>query len=458
MTNTIKRRRVLVGLACIALLAVAIAIPSFLSADDAGGGEGGPNILIILTDDQRADMLPRDVTPNIVELFGDEGVHYANGIVTTPLCCPSRASIFSGKYVHNHGIEDNTPEDEDWDPDATIQKELKEEGYQTAIAGKFYSNWGGDPPHFDHWAIQVRPTVDERAYFDANFDVNGETQRVPIHSTDFTRFKALEMLDDLEEDDDTPWFLQVATLSPHRPFTPKPEHENADVGSYKPPVSIKENRRDKPPFVRKMRQYPAELAGQVHQKMLRGMIGVDELVRDVFTWLDAHGEADNTLAFFLSDNGFILGEHRIMLRKQLPYHPAVRVPFYARWPGELDEGSVDDRIVANIDLAPTIYDAIGLAADDIGYEPDGVSLLADEEREHILIESPLEDEKAPAWEGLWTPEWQYFRYSTGDREYYEDEAQLTNLLGNRSQTDDPDTGEWDTILDEAVECQGRACP
>ncbi|MBA3429894.1 MAG: sulfatase-like hydrolase/transferase, partial [Actinobacteria bacterium] len=125
-----------------------------------------PNILIILTDDQRATGTMW-VMPKTRAIFGSGGTRYNNAVATTPLCCPSRASIFSGRYAHNHGVVSNASAGA-LNQDLTIQAQLRRAGYRTAVAGKFLNGFPSSPPHFDRWAVHRG-----RRYFDATFDLDG---------------------------------------------------------------------------------------------------------------------------------------------------------------------------------------------------------------------------------------------------------------------------------------------
>ena len=134
-----------------------------------------PNILLIVTDDQRAAVDTMSAMPKTRALFENQGTNYPNFMVTTPLCCPSRSSIFSGRFAHNTGVLTNTDADDvqAFDQGATIQAYLRAAGYQTGIAGKFFNTWpvGQDPPNFDRWAIFGG------GYDDPVFNVDGTVSR-----------------------------------------------------------------------------------------------------------------------------------------------------------------------------------------------------------------------------------------------------------------------------------------
>jgi len=190
--------------------------------------------------------------------------------------------------------------------------------------------------------------------------------------------------------------------------------------------------------------------------MNRSLYPVDNLVAAVFKQLASRGEADNTLAFFLSDNGFQLYEHNVW-GKVWPYTETLRIPFYARWPGHISAGAVVKKVVANIDLAPTIYEAARVAPD---YVVDGRSLFSSQ-RTRIYAEMfPVGTVGIWAWEQIWSPREQYIRYPFHDkREAYEsDSYQTTNLFNDGVPGNHPDPLSYDALLDRFATCAGPACP
>jgi hypothetical protein len=129
----------------------------------------GPNILIILTDDHPVRNDFYSVMPETMRIFREGGRHYTNGVATTPLCCPARASLFSGQYVHNHGVIGNIAPGR-FDPSETMQRELRAAGYYTALSGKFLNEWNSAPPDFDKWAMMLG----QARYSNVDFNVNGQ--------------------------------------------------------------------------------------------------------------------------------------------------------------------------------------------------------------------------------------------------------------------------------------------
>jgi arylsulfatase A-like enzyme len=415
--------------------------------------EDAPNILIVLTDDQRADRASLAVMPKMQRFFGEDGVHYPNAVATTPLCCPSRTSILSGQYAHNHGILDNRSS-VDFNPDVSMQRVLDELGYQTGLVGKFFGD-EVEPVHFDQYASMIS----QKTYFDAEMNINGEVQTVPGYLTTFMREQAIEFLDGFEEDDGTPWFMHLAPYAPHDPADAEPKYEGTHVPPWRDnKATLEKNLWDKPDYVRKTNKKKAKLK-EVRTDALISLKSVDDMIAELVDTLRENGELDNTLMFFMSDNGYLWYEHG-EASKRYPYDMSVRIPMFAMWKGKLPEGEVDPRIVANIDVAPTVFEAVGV---DPGFEVDGKPLTSDVSREHILVEFRQDPGQmnVPTWAGLWSPTTTYIEYDTGEREYYtaDDPWRLNNLLGNNDPTDDPtDVDELSELLDGYKVCAGDECP
>ena len=456
------------------LVALAALVAAGLSAAPAGpvvaGPSTGPNVLIFVTDDQR----PRgtiQVMRRTRHWFGGGGIRYANGYVTTPLCCPSRASIMTGRYAHGHGVNDNgggPTGTAALDHASTIQRYLHEGGYRTGIAGKFLNGWRveDDPPYFDRWAIFPG------GYHDRPWNVDGDLRRLQRYSTHVVRSHALRFLDEAEVEDDRPWFLYVATAAPHVNPIAEPAYAGAPVGRWDGnPAVREEDRTDKPPYVREASRRLSAMRA-VRRKQLRSLMSVDDLVDAVMRRLEATGEED-TLAFFLSDNGYLWGEHGLQ-GKGVPYTQSLEVPMYMRWPGGgVPRGRVRGAVAANIDIAPTILEATGIASDP-AYTIDGRSLLGGGPEREVMFTEEWASSTAPRWASLRTDDYQYVEYYAGDgfgvvfREFYdlrEDPWQLDNLLGDAVPGNDPphlQLVQLSLELARASRCTGtsgfRACP
>ncbi|MGH2711223.1 MAG: sulfatase family protein [Actinomycetota bacterium] len=414
----------------------------------ANHGAGQPNVLIIVTDDHRWDMM--QVLKRTRRWFGAGGTTYPFAFATTPLCCPSRASIMTGQYAHNTNVETNV-DAERLDQRATMQRYLQDAGYRTAIVGKYLNSWRRDPPYFNDFAIFP---AGAGAYENALFNINGIMQRVERYSTDFIGARSIQVMRSFERNDSQPWLLYVTPFAPHAPYEPATRYRKSEVPRLiKNPAMQEDDRTDKPTWVQ-LKHEKRIKAHKVWQLQERMLLSVDTMVDKVMKAVDELGERSDTIVFFLGDNGFLLGEHGLQ-QKHSPYTASVKIPMYARWPGHFQARGVDDRLVANIDIAPTVYDAAGIRPDS-DHPVDGRSLLDGSwSRDRMLLEYiHREDRAVPTWASLRTAAYQYVEYYDEEleeitfREYYDliqDPYQLLNLLGDADPTNDPDAGHLTTL-------------
>jgi arylsulfatase A-like enzyme len=433
----------------------------------AQGASERPNVLIIMTDDQRADTL--GVMKRTQRWFFSEGTQYPHAFATTPLCCPSRASIMTGQYSHNTNVETNIDAAR-LDQRATMQRYLQDAGYRTAIVGKYLNDWTGDPPYFHDWAIFTKGGA---GYRDTRLNVNGASRRVKRYSTDWIAARAARLLRSFEGQDPEPWFLLVTPFAPHDPYEPERAYMKTRVPRWqRGPAVGEEDLSDKPTWIVEKKKKKIKEIRRLRAAQLRMLLSVDDLVAKLMRELSRLGEQD-TLAVFMSDNGFFWGEHTLV-QKQAPYTAAVQLPMMLRWPGHLPGAGVDLRPAANVDIAPTVYDAVGITPDP-DFPVDGRSLLQPNEREFVLLEFRRRIYKAvPTWASLRTPTYQYTEWYDEDlqqvifREYYDlvaDPYQLTNLLGDQDPGNDPPPQELTRLtlaLSQARRCEGSeggtACP
>jgi arylsulfatase A-like enzyme len=454
----------------VACAAATVALGAVVSGAEikAAAAQGPPNVLLIITDDHRDGGESMSVLQETGRLFASEGTEFSDAYATTPMCCPSRASIFSGRYVHNHGVTDNGSNLARLE--LTWQRHLDEAGYETALFGKYLNSW-----------LDRRPR-DPIPYFDDSWQgYDLHHGKNPLEAERFLAERATGFLERAERDDPRPWAMVLATRSPHLPYR-YPDRFRRDVGRFVPRPSVHDDLGDKPPYVRRagraldrrirrgaeMRRPRNLFTGQ-----LRELMAVDEMVGGIFASLRRMSEDDGTLAILVSDNGFFWGEHSLP-GKKLPYREAIEVPMYVRWPGRVAAGAVDDRIVANIDLAPTILDAAGV---EPRYRPDGHSLLdLDWERRGLLLEGPKR-----LWSSYLRPGKQYVRWADGSREYYDlrrDPFQEHNALASsaavvgghrarpsrrrrltvRRSVARREARRMQVALHRAARCAGRACP
>ena len=417
-----------------------------------------PNILIILTDDQR-QMDTMQVMPRTQQWFGQRGTTYTNAYAATPVCCPSRAAIMTGRFNHNNGVKKNT-DAHALTQESTVQAQLQEAGYRTALVGKYLNGWpvDGDPPYFDDWHLLI-PQPD--TYFGNTFNNNGTLEAEDGYSTDVIRDYAIDLIEsDFGGLDPEPWFMMVTPFAPHHPWEAAARHASADVGTWPGnPAVFEADQSDKPNYVRKSKRDYAR-ALEIREGQLRSLMAVDELVDEILKTLEAEDEQD-TLAFFLSDNGFMWAEHGLAAKSH-PYAESIRIPMFARWPSHVTEGRRDDSFVANIDLAPTILDAAGIT-ENPSYPMDGRSLLRPNARLKMLTEGWT---GARPWASIRTRSYQYIEYyrqfdgSVRGREYYNltaDPYQLKNYFGDRSPRNDPYPAPLSREVGEARTCVGSEC-
>ena len=426
--------------------------------------DGPPNVLIVITDDQRAGGT-LGVMPHTRQWFAREGTRYVNALATTPTCCPSRASIMTGLYAHNHGVHTSERgQAENMDQLLTLQRYLRRDGYHTAIYGKYLNAWprAVDPPWFDDWAILSDSTA--RAYFKGRWNVNGEVSRLKSYSTRIIERKALRFLKRSEADDEQPWLMFLAPMSPHLPATPHPNHRGIDVPRFeKTPAMLEEDRTDKPSEVQEQ-VVDWKVVREWRRKQLRSLVSVDEMVDALFRRLEKRGEADNTLAIYLSDNGFLWGEHGLS-QKIRPYEASAEVPFFVRWPGHVPADAREERLVANVDIAPTVMEAAGVEPE---HPYDGRSILGDPRGRVLLEQWKRPDRSVPNWAATRGDGYLYVEYYAEDRlvpayrEYYdlvEDPWELLNLFGDTDPLNDPpDAAELSLRLHQDVVCAGTSGP
>jgi len=332
-----------------------------------------PNIIIVYTDDQRWDSL--DTMPAVSKL-ADEGVQFTNSFVTTPVCGPSRASTLTGRLASTLGITLNEGASGQFDPSDTIAVKLQEQGYRTALYGKYMNGYRDQfpevAPGWDDWRV-FRDGIGDlfsrgSLYLDPVMSWNGVHRRETGYSTDLIADYALDYI---ENNTDAPFFLMLSFWGPHVPLFPAARHVGELTGQAppKPPSFEEADMRDKPAYLQ-------ERAGKGDfdpiwdvgfPKYLEILLSVDEAVANIRAKLEELGLADNTIILFTSDNGFMFGEHWV-LGKGVPYEESIRVPLIV-WNPRLRHRDVDE-LVLNIDLAPTLAELAGGELD-----ADGRSLL-----------------------------------------------------------------------------------
>jgi len=415
-------------------------------------GDRPPNILFVLTDDQRHDFMgcaghPFLQTPQM-DMLAHEGVRFTNAFVTTPICAASRASILTGMYARSCGVHDfDTP----IPPDLfakTYPMRMRESGYRTGFVGKWGIGGGAPRDAFDFfeglpWGGQY-------------FDPSGESEQ---HLTSLLGDHCIDFLKGCTPDQ--PFCLSLSTFAPHahdyaeRPFPPDPALEDlyADVDVDPPPLRDPAVYEALPDFLRdsegRVRWENRFTTPEHHAETVRDycrlITGIDHALGRIRETLADQGLADNTVIVFTSDNGFFLGE-RGMADKWYAYEDSIRVPmiiFDPRAP-EAQRGRTVDAMALNLDLAPTMLEYAGLPVPEV---MQGASLLpwmrgeTPEWREDWFFEHLFERHNIPRSEGIRTETHKYFRWLDSEpllEEAYDLEA---DPLETNNLVDDPESRE-----------------
>jgi arylsulfatase A-like enzyme len=443
-----------------ATLVAALALLALTPSAAAQRGKGEPpNLLIVMTDDQRADGTMA-VMPETRRRIGRQGVTFTQAHATTPKCCPSRASFFTGRYAHNHGVISNS-RGANLDQSQTVQRLVQLRGYRTAIFGKYLNAWPVEvnPPFFDEWAIS------NGGYENTFWNMDGRVRRKHRYSTDLVADKAVRFIRQADRrDDGQPWLAWVTPYAPHLPSTPAARHANAPLPFFPLTPAMQEtDLTDKPDFLEKARNEETRLA-TARDDGRRSLMAVDQMVGRLMDELKARKETGNTLVVFTSDNGFMLGEHGGVVGKDLPYPASTGIPLLVRWPGHFPAKRTNAKLVANIDVATTLLDAAG-----IDKETDGRSLLARGRHKALLLESrgSYSEDRAPrlpAFRSIRTAHYryaEYYRHGTFDlifREYYDLDSDPWELENRADALSSDRIAELSERADSYGECKGSTCP
>uniref|UniRef100_T1PJN0 Sulfatase n=1 Tax=Musca domestica TaxID=7370 RepID=T1PJN0_MUSDO len=337
-----------------------------------------PNVLIILTDDQDVVLDGMHPMRNVKNLIGSAGATFENAYTSSPLCCPSRASILTGKYAHNHLTFNNSMSGgcygSHWrakDEKHTLATILGNAGYSTFYAGKYLNAYHGleVPPGWQHFfglhgnSVYYNFTLREN---DHNVSYNN------VYLTDLLRDKTLEFLD--RRDKEEPFLAFIAPPAPHQPFTPADRHMGAfNNTKAKRTPSFNKVDKEKHWLLATSKEIPEEtlsLMDSYFEKRWESLLAVDELVASVIHKLQQSGELENTYVIYTSDNGYHIGQFAQPFDKRQPYETDIQVPLLIRGPS-IKPGVTVTTPTLLIDLLPTILEWIHLPLDP---QMDGQSL------------------------------------------------------------------------------------
>jgi N-acetylglucosamine-6-sulfatase len=356
--------------------------------DQASARRGGkPNVVVVMTDDQERKSV--GVMRTVKRELADKGTTFKNAFATFPTCCPSRATYLTGKYAHNHGVMGNHPPNggvEVFDDSRTLPIALKRAGYRTSYVGRYLNGYRGRkvPPGWSDWHVPIGRSAFRMYRYELN--ENGRVNRYGKKSKNY----ATDVYADLAASfirrssrGPKPFFLTLAPVAPHSDTTrsnpPNPQPARRDIGRFADkklprPRSFNEaDVSDKPFFVRKHEPFKRKAIRGLerrYQDRLESLLAVDDAVDLMIDELREARELRDTLVVFTSDNGFMLGQHRLTAKNKF-YEESAGVPLILSGPG-VPNGVRRKQVVGNIDLAPTILDLAGARA---LRKPDGRSLL-----------------------------------------------------------------------------------
>ena len=373
-----------------------------------------PNVLVILTDDLRADAIgisgnPHVKTPNIDKL-GKDGVVYKNAFVTTSICPTSRASILTGEFASRHGLWKFGTYD-----DQLVQRSflsiLRKNGYYTSYIGKW--GIGGPIPEdtFDfHYSFG-----NAKKYFSDEYEARGND-----HLTEYIGNIAVDQI--AKTPIRKPFCMVFSTKAPHVqdgdewPFQPDPEFNEQYKEKEFPlaPSINKDSFEQLPSFLKEsegrirweLRFGSPEKADKSRKDYYRLVSGIDQQVGRLVSELKSKNLYDNTLIIFTSDNGMMLGEHGLS-GKWWMFEESIRIPMIVKTPENSPELPNQNKMVLNIDICPTILDSCGISP---MASVQGQSMLVDNNRDKFFYEHLFEHPTIVKSEGLRTEKYKYVRY------------------------------------------------
>jgi arylsulfatase A-like enzyme len=321
-----------------------------------------PNIIFILTDDYASNLV--DYMPNL-KAMQKEGVTFSNYYVSNSLCCPSRSSIFTGMLPHNSHVETNTPPNGGYgsyidhdDAQKSFCVALQNAGYKTAMMGKFLNGYlprKNEPlPGWSDWFVAGN------GYGNFNYDINhnGAIKHFGSAPSDYLTDVVSNHTDSLITAwKDHPFFIEIATFTPHGPFVPAPRHEKLfnDAVAPRTPRFNKQADSTAPNWLRELQPLGAKQINKIDnifRNRLRCVMSIDEMLGAIRKRLEETGLSRQTYIFFSSDNGYHLGDYSMVQGKQTPFDIDIRVPLIAIGP-DVAKGKLQPAIVSNIDFAPT---------------------------------------------------------------------------------------------------------
>jgi len=385
-----------------------------------------PNVIVVLTDDQRADTLGAMPWLRKELARSDSGwASFPNAFANTPLCCPARASLLTGRYARHTGVLDND-DGARLDESSTLATWFHEAGYRTGLIGKYLNRYPFGrlpyvPPGWDRF-VAKRNQSGETVYRDFRAVDQGSQVLVREYATDWLADKAVGFVRTAPSS--RPFLLLFAPSAPHPPWIPAGRHEGTYGGlPVEEATSVAGALRGAPPWVRSRPEPSASQRAAWQDDRRRAdetLLAVDEALHAI---VDALGDRlEQTVILVLSDNGYSFGEHR-WEGKRCPYDECVRIPLAVHSPWV--DGGAFPPVVSIVDLAPTILSVAGVASPGAfdgqrfaAWIEPRVTTLFEPRNEAVFLEW-AGDTQIPAWAAVRTAELKLIRYEDGVEELYD---------------------------------------
>jgi N-acetylglucosamine-6-sulfatase len=443
---------------------------------------GPPNIVVILLDDARYDDM--STMTRVVRAIGDQGATFRRFYASFPLCCPARATLFTGEYPHNHGVLSNKAPTGGFTAfrDRSTIATWLEPTYHTGLVGKYFNAYVPpyQPPGWDEWMVPKAMYDYTGTRWYVNTGHGGTYKKYHGYQTDTMGALADDFIA-RNAPKQEPFFLYAALVAPHAGGPAE-----ADDPSGIPTPAVADRYRDRfaglrdadPSFneadvtdkpIKPSPLSPAEIAGltEANAQRREAELSAQDAVTGILDALRATGELNNTYVIFTSDNGYILGEHRLRGGKVAPYQVADHVPFMVRGPG-IAPRTVINNVTAQVDVAPTLLAMAGASSSRPG-RIDGVDLLptlldpsvAIKRRAVVLEATDTKAGTSPLpwlYHGVVAGRWKYIERRSGHKELYDlrgDPYELNNVAGQ------PDYSRVQhrlaRLLATYASCRGVAC-
>jgi len=456
-----------------------------------------PNIVFILTDDLSLNLVP--YMPHLLQMQ-QNGVTFTNYFVADSLCCPSRASIFTGRYPHNTGVLANagpsggyTAFEANNMQSASFADALSAAGYRTAMLGKYLNGYlpklNGPDPGWSYWAVAGNGYPE----FGYDLNQNGQVVFYGQQPADYLTDVVSGLAANFIQGGSQPYFVEIATFAPHRPYVPAPRNANA-YPNLRMPRTPAFNAAPDPnaPHWLSSLTTPldaTEIANieNFFRLRVRSVLAIDKMIGDLQTLVASLGQQNNTIFVFSSDNGYHMGDHRLLPGKRTAFDTDIQVPLVMTGPG-ITAGSVVSALAQNVDLAPTFIELAGLElaralpsaiidgrsllpwlyplATPPGSRPWRTAALVEHQRGDVIDEddpdtdsSPYEHHTAdpPTYKAIRTSNATYVEYVTGEKEYYDLLVDPYEMVNAYESLDPATQASLHAQLIALQNCQGSSC-